>query len=57
MSMVRIHWEEGEDERGLSAWLRYVECGHWGLILTHILPRWIIPHSWESGIAQIKPRS
>lgn len=35
-----IHWEEGEDEGGLSVWLRYVECGHWGIILTAVLPRW-----------------
>lgn len=35
-----IHWEEGEDERGLAIWLRYVECSQWGLILTATLPRW-----------------
>lgn len=35
-----IHWEEGENERGLAVWLRYVEYSHWGLILTATLPRW-----------------
>lgn len=35
-----IHWEEGENDRGLAVWLRYVEYSHWGLILTATLPRW-----------------
>lgn len=35
-----IHWEEGEDDRGLAIWLRYIECSHWGLVLTGTLPRW-----------------
>lgn len=35
-----IHWEEGEDERGLWVWLRFIDCGHWGLILTGVRPRW-----------------
>lgn len=49
-----IHWEEGEDERGRRVWHRYVECSHWGLVLTKVLPRWIIPYSWERGIAQVR---
>jgi len=36
-----LHWIESEDELGFPTWLRYVECGHWGLILTAVLPRWI----------------
>lgn len=50
-----LHWIEGEDRHGMAVWLRYVECGHWGLVLTHVLPRWINCHAWERGIAQIKP--
>lgn len=49
-----IHWEEGEDSRGLPAWLRYIECGPWGLILTSVLPRWISPHDYDRGIAQVR---
>jgi hypothetical protein len=49
-----LHWIDSEDRIGLPAWLRYVECSHWGLFCTHELPRWIIPHSWESGIAQVR---
>jgi hypothetical protein len=49
-----IHWEEGEDERGLLVWHRYIDCGHWGLVLTNVLPRWITPRSWERGIAQVR---
>ena len=50
-----LHWEEGEDKHGFRTWLRFIDCGPWGLVLTNELPRWIIPHSWECGIAQIKP--
>lgn len=35
-----IHWEESENERGMPVWLRYLDCGHWGLILTAVLPRY-----------------
>lgn len=49
-----IHWEEGENGHCSHVWLRYVEYSHWGLILTNVLPRWITPHSWEAGIAQIR---
>lgn len=32
--MPELHWEEGEDSQGFPVWLRYLDCGHWGLILT-----------------------
>lgn len=35
-----IHWEPSDDNRGFAVWLRYVECGHWGLVLTAMLPRY-----------------
>lgn len=38
--MITLHWEEGEDDRGLDIWLRYLDCGNWGLILTATLPRY-----------------
>lgn len=49
-----IHWIEGESLSGCDVWLRYVECGHWGLVLTDVLPRWIDFHQWERGIAQVR---
>lgn len=36
-----IDWEEGEDIHQCPIWLRYVDFGHWGLILTAILPRYV----------------
>lgn len=39
-----IHWEEGIDERGWPAWLRYIDFSHWGLVLTGVYPRWMIPN-------------
>lgn len=35
-----IHWEPSYDGRGFPIWLEYVECGHWGLVLTDTFPRW-----------------
>lgn len=49
-----LQWIEGEDRNGLPTWLRYVDCGHWGLFCTHELPRWIVPSQWEHGIAQVR---
>jgi hypothetical protein len=43
-----IHWIEDEDERGFAIWRRYVECSHWGLVLTRTLPRWFFPR-WQAG--------
>jgi len=39
-AVVSIHWEESEDARG-PVWLRFVECGHWGLFMTDVQIRWI----------------
>lgn len=38
-----LHWEEGEDERGYAAWFRFVGLGHWGLFMTGVFPRWLLP--------------
>lgn len=46
-----VHWESTRDGR---YWLRYIECGHWGLVLTHVLPRLITPRDWEAGIACVR---
>lgn len=48
---MELHWEI-DDRNG--TWLRYLDCGHWGLVLTAVLPHWIIPSSWEQGIAQVR---
>lgn len=42
-----IHWEECDE---LPVWQRYVECSHWGLILTAVLPRWnLFLPTWDMG--------
>lgn len=42
-----LHWEEAEDERGMPIWLRFVDGGPWGLILTGTFPRWLrMPWGW-----------
>ncbi len=38
-----LHWEESECARGFPIWLRYLDCGHWGLILTGSYSRWLYP--------------
>lgn len=40
-----LHWVESEDRRGFATWLRFVECSHWGLILTLETPRWFYGQS------------
>jgi len=37
--MLALHWEEAEDGY-LPTWERYLACGHWGLILTYVRPRY-----------------
>jgi len=45
-----IHWEPSADDLGRPIWLRYVECSHWGLVLTGKFPRWIFGFHWLSPV-------
>ena len=35
-----IHWEPSEDAVESPIWLRFIDCGPWGLVLTATLPRY-----------------
>ncbi len=43
-----IHWEEYIDKRGYLIWLRFVDCGHWGMILTGWLADYAFPPLLEN---------
>ena len=41
--MPTLEWETAYDHRGFLIWLRYVDCGRWGYILTGWLPNYAWP--------------